>query len=223
MKKLFVTLIGFILILAMVVPTVAAELEIQGKKLVSLKPPFTMMAPSEFRLMHSFSLEHPKENSATRAYLFVKAPNQRVEEMLIVQIADRTNPQAEPITVPPLKPDAEKRMYARWKVKRGQGEIEYLIQSIIWNPDAPSLQPIVKKGVVIPFRRALQGQFLFTYEGEHAVLIKYSKEVQSFGVKVSEKEEDWKRDRLSGNGKKAYESFQKLFLGMVDSVTFKQP
>ena len=102
-------------------------------------------------------------------------------------------------------------------------EIEYLIQSIIWNPDAPSLQPIVKKGVVIPSRRVLQGQFLFAYEGEHAVLIKYSKEVQSFGVKVSEKEDDWKKDSLSGNEKRAYESFQKVFLGMVDSITFKQP
>ena len=223
MKKLLVILIGFILIPAMVVPTVAAELEIQGKKVISQKPPFTMMAPSEFRLMHSFSLEHPKENSATRAYLFVKAPNQRVEEMLIVQIADRTNPQAEPITVPPLKPDTEKRMYAKGRVKKGQGEIEYLIQSIIWNPDAPSLQPIVKKGVVIPSRRALQGQCLFTYEGEHAVLIKYSKEVQSFGVKASEKEDNWKRDSLSGNEKRAYESFQKVFLGMIDSITFKQP
>ena len=66
-------------------------------------------------------------------------------------------------------------------------------------------------------------KFLFAYEGEHAVLIKYSKEVQSFGVKVSEKEDDWKKDSLSGNEKRAYESFQKVFLGMVDSITFKQP
>ncbi len=223
MKKILATLIGFILISAVVVPAIGADLEIQGKKLVSQKPPFTMTAPSEFRLMHSFSSEHPKESSATRAYLFIKAPNKRVEEMLIVQIADRTNPEAEPITAPPLKPDSEKRMIAKGKAKKGQGEIDYLIQSIIWNPDAPSLQPIVKKGVVIPSLRALQGQFLFAYEGEHVVLIKYSKDVQSFGMKISEKEEDWKKESLSGNEKKAYESFQKVFLGMVDSITFKQP
>ncbi len=223
MKRLLVTLIGFILISAVVVPAIAADLEIQGKKVISQKPPFTMMVPSEFRLMHSFSLEHPKENSATRAYLFIKAPSQRVEEMLIIQIADRTNPEAEPITAPPLKPDSEKRMIAEGKAKKGQGEIDYLIQSIIWNPDAPSLQPIVKKGVVVPSVRALQGQCLFAYGGDHVVLIKYSKDVQSFGMKVSEKEEDWKKDSLSGNAKKVYESFQKAFLGMVDSITFKQP
>ena len=32
--------------------------------------------------------------------------------MLIVQIADKTNPQAGPMTVPPLKPYTEKRVYS---------------------------------------------------------------------------------------------------------------
>ena len=69
------------------------------------------------------------------------------------------------------------------KVKKGELEVDYLIQLMAWNPDAPSLQPIVKKGLVVPSRWALQGQFLFPYQGEHAVFIRYSKDVNSFGFK----------------------------------------
>ena len=66
--------------------------------------------------------------------------------MLIVQIADKTNPQAGPMEVPPLKPYAEKRMYLKGKVRRGEVEVEYLIQLMAWNPDAPPSSPSSEKG-----------------------------------------------------------------------------
>ncbi len=93
------------------------------------------------------------------------------------------------MTTPPLKPFTEKRMYLKDRIKRGELRGDYLIQLMAWNPDAPSLQPIVKKGIMIPSRWALQGQFLFLYQGEHAVFIRYAKNVNSFGLKISEKGE----------------------------------
>ncbi len=55
-----------------------------------------MSLPSEFRLIHSSSRANPTENSLTRAYFLVKAKEKEVEEMLIVEIADKTDPQAGP-------------------------------------------------------------------------------------------------------------------------------
>ena len=98
--------------------------------------------------------------------------------MLILQIADRTGPQVGPMTVPPLRPYAEKRMFLKDRVRKGELTIDYLIQLMAWNPDAPSLQPMVKKGIIIPSHRALQGQIQFIYQGEHAVSIRYSKDAQ---------------------------------------------
>ncbi|HMK51531.1 MAG TPA: hypothetical protein VK551_03410, partial [Thermodesulfobacteriota bacterium] len=147
----------------------------------------------------------------------------QIEEMLILQIADKTNPQAGPITAPPLKPYAEERMYSKGKFKTGSLESDYLVQLMTWNPDAPSLQPILKKGLVIPSHRALQGQFLIFYQGEHAVFFRYSKDVNSFGMKVSEKGEDWGKGIISGNEKKTYETFQKTFMEIMDSIQIKNP
>jgi hypothetical protein len=90
-----------------------------------------------------------------------------------------------------------------------------------WNPDAPSLQPIVKKGLIIPSRWALQGQFLFLYQGEHAVFFRYSKDINSFGIKVSEKGDDGGKGSISGNEKKVYETFQKSFMEMMGSIQIK--
>ena len=199
------------------------DLEIQGKNLISKKPPFTLMMPSEFRFIHSFSHENPKDNSLTRVYFFIREKDKQVEEMLIVQIADRTNPQAEPMTVPPLKPYTEKRMYSKGKIKKGEVEVNYLIQLMEWNPDAPSLQPIIQKGTTIPHHLALQGQFLFIYLGEHAVYMRYSKDVNASEVKVSEEGERWNKDSISGNEKKVYETFKKNFMEMIDSVRIKNP
>ena len=202
---------------------IAAEkdFEIQGKKLISQKPLFTLSLPSEFRLIHSSSRANPTENSLTRAYFLVKTKEKQVEEMLIVEIADKTNPQAGPITTPPLKPYTEKRMYLRDKIKKGELTADYLIQLMAWNPDAPSLQPIVKKGIVIPSHWALQGQFLFVYQGEHAVFIRYAKDVNSLGLKISEEGKDWERESISGNEKKVYETFQKTFTEMMNSIISK--
>jgi len=203
--------------------TVQKDLEVQGKKLVSQKPPFTLTLPSGFNLAHSFSHESPEESSVTRGYFLVKTKGKQIEEMIILQIADKTNPQAGPMSVTPLKPYIEKRSYLKEKMKKGELEVDYLIQLMAWNPDAPSLQPIVKKGFITPSSWALQGQFLFLYQGEHAVFFRYSKDVNSFGMKVSEKGDDWKKGLISGNEKRVYEAFQKTFMGMIDSIQIKNP
>ena len=223
MKKIIIALIGLILVTWALAGAAQKDLEIQGKKLSSQKPPFTLTLPTEFNLVHSFSQENPGESSLTRVYFLVKPQGKQVEEMLILQIADKTNPQAGPMTVTPLKPYTEKRLYSKGKVKKGELEVDYLIQLMAWNPDAPSLQPIVKKGLIIPSRWALQGQFLFLYQGEHAVFFRYSKDINSFGIKVSEKVDDWGKGSISGNEKKVYETFQKTHIEMIDSIQIKNP
>jgi uncharacterized protein YkuJ len=221
MKK--VTAISIIIVVLTVVQAAAKDVEVKGKQLISQKPSFTFTLPSEFRLIHSFSQENPEENSLTRGYFLIKEKNKQVEEMLILQIADRTNPQAEPIQAPSLKPYTEKRMYLKNRKKRGDLEIEQLIQLFAWNPEASSLQPIVKKGFTIPSCWAMQGQFLFNYVGEHVVLVRYSRDVNTFGLKVSETGEKWDRGSISGNEQKVYEVFRKGFLEMVDSIQIKNP
>jgi hypothetical protein len=223
MKKTIMIWIGLVLITWNLSIASPKDLEIQGRNLISKKPPFTLILPSEPRSIYSFSQEHPDENSLTRAYFFIKEKDKQVDEMLIVQIADRTNPQAEPMTVPPLKPYTEKTMYSKGKIKRGEVEINYLIQLMAWNPDAPSLQPIIQKGITIPHHLALQGQFLFTHLGQHAVYIRYSKDVNAFEAKVSKAEDKWNKDSISGNEKRVYEIFKKQFMEMIESVRIKNP
>ena len=201
----------------------AKDLEVVGKKLISSKPPFAMLLPSQFQMIYSSASENPQENSITRVYLYGKEKNKQAEEMFIVQIADKTNPQATPIVAPPLKAYAEKRMYRKDRVKVGELTIDNMVQSIIWNPEAPSLQPVLKIGIAVPSHLALQGQLLFIYLGEHAVLIKYSRDVHSFGWKVSEEKKDWENRLISGNEKKAYEVFQKAFFEMMNSIRVKNP
>jgi uncharacterized protein YkuJ len=222
-KKIVIPLIGLVIWIWATLSFAAKDLEIKGKQLISQKPPFTLTLPSEFRLIHSFSHENPGENSLTRGYFLIKEKNKQVEEMLILQIGDRTNPQAEPIRTPPLKPYTEKRSYLKEKKRRGDLEIERLIQLFAWNPEASSLQPIVKKGFTIPSRWAMQGQFLFNYVGEHVVLVRYSRDVNTFGLKVSETGENWDRGSISGNEQRVYEVFRKGFLEMVDSIQIKNP
>jgi len=217
-KRLFLLLL--ILVLTRWSPAGAApkDLDVQGKRLVSQKPPFTVTLPSEIVLVDSFSHESPERSSLTRVYFLVRAKEKQVEEMLILQIADRTNPQAGPINAGPLKPYAEKRLYSKGRMKKGESDLDYLIQSIAWNPKSPSLQPILKKGFIIPLHWALQGQFLFLFQADHAVFFRYSKDADSFGMKISEKGEDWGKGVISRNEKKAYETFQKSFMQMIDSL-----
>jgi hypothetical protein len=196
-------------------------LEIDGNKLISRKPPFTLTFPAELQLAHSSTVEYPNESSRTRSYFFIKEKEKQIEEMLIIQIADKTNPQAEAMTAPPLRPETTKRMYSNGKIEKGGLEVNYLIQLMAWNPTAPSLQPIVKKGIVIPPHRAIQGQFLFLYQGEHAVFFRHSKDIHSFGIKISEKWADWEKGMISGNEKKVYETFQNQFMQMMDSLQIK--
>jgi hypothetical protein len=223
MRKPFLALLVLMLMIWAVPGAAKTDLEVQGKKLVSQKPPFTLTLPSEFNLVHSFTHQNPRESSVTRVYFLVKTRGKQVEEMLILQIADKTNPQAGPMTAPPLKPYTEKGMYSKGEVKKGEMEVGYLIQLMAWNPDAPSLQPIVKKGFVIPSFLALQGQFLFLYQGEGAVSIRYSKDVNSFGMKVSDGGRRWERESISGNEKRVYEVFQKIFLKMIDTFHIITP
>jgi len=222
MKRFLPVLLAVILILCVIVGAAQKDLEVQGKKLISLKPGFTLTLPSEFNLIHSFLHENPGESSLTRVYFLVKTRGKQMEEMFILQIADKTNPQAEPMTAPPLKAYTEKRLYSKGKVKKGQIEVEYLTQLMAWNPDAPSLQPITKKGLVIPAQWALQGQILFVYHGENAVLCRYSRTIHSFGTKVSDKGEAWEKGTISGNEKKVNEIFQKAFMEMIESIQIKK-
>ncbi len=197
------------------------DLEVQGRKLISHRPPFTLMLPLEFQLMHSSSIEYPKENSLTRSYFLIRQKEKQVEEMFILQIADKTNPQAEPMNAPPLRPDSEKSMYLKDTIKKGDLVVDLMVQLMTWSPDAPSLLPIVEKGIVIPSHWAIQGQFLFVHQGEHAVFVRYSKDVRSFGLKVSEKGKDWERDSISGNERKVCETFQKTCIEMINSIRIK--
>jgi len=215
--------VNFILILGMISNAAAKDLEVKGRQLVSQKPPFTMTLPWEYRLIHSFSHDNPTESSLTRVYFYIREKEKKAEEMFIIQISDKTNPQALPMTAQPLKPYTEKRMYSKAKIKKGELEIEYLTQLMAWNPEAKSLQPIVKKGISIPHHWALQGQFQFIYLGEHGVFVRYSKDVNSFGMKVSGEGKAWEKDLLSGNEKKVYEVFQKGFMEMVNSIAIKAP
>jgi hypothetical protein len=221
MRKIFFALLYLILFGWATEVVAVKDLEMEGKKLVSQKPPFTMVLPSEYRPIHSFSHDNPGESSLTRAYFFIKDREKKVEEMFIVQISDKTNPQALPMTAPLLKPYTEKKMYLKGKIKKGDLEIEHLSQLMAWNPDARSLQPIVKKGITIPSHWALQGQFQFVYLGEHGVFVRYSRDVNSFGLNVSGEGKDWDRDAISKNEKKVYDIFQKSFMEMVNSITIK--
>jgi hypothetical protein len=221
MKKNIILLVSIVVLIWTNFSWAVKDLEIQGKQLISQNPPFSFTLPSELTMMHSFSQENPEMSSLTRVYFLIREGNKQVEEMLILQIANKTNPQAGPMTAPPLKPYTEKRMYSNGKVKKGELEIDYLLQLMAWNPDAPSLQPIVKKGIVIPFHWALQGQFLFRYQGEHAVFFRYSRDVNAFGIKVSEKGDAWEKGLISGNEKKVYEIFRNTFMEMINSIQIK--
>jgi hypothetical protein len=201
----------------------AKDVEIQGKRLVSNQPSFSFTLPSELQWVYGSTTEHPSESSLTRAVFFIREKMKQVEEMLIIQFAQRTNPQAGPMMVPPLKPYDEKRVYAKGKMKKGDVEVEYLTQSMAWNPDAPSLQPLVKKGVMIPSHWALQYQFLFQPQLEQAILVRYSKDVGSFGLKVSNEEKNWDKAAITGNEKKVFEAFQKMASEMVDSLRYHSP
>ena len=223
MRKSLKIWVALLLILGMTSVATAKDLEIKGKQLISHKPPFTLLMPSEYRLIHSFSHDNPTENSLTRVYFYIREKEKKAEEMFIIQISDKTNPQALPMTAQPLKPYTEKRMYSKAKIKKGELEIEYLTQLMAWNPEAKSLQPIVKKGISIPHHWALQGQFQFIYLGEHGVFVRYSKDINSFGMKVSGEGKAWEKDLLSGNEKKVYEVFQKGFMEMANSIAIKAP
>jgi hypothetical protein len=69
----------------------------------------------------------------------------------------------------------------------------------------------------------MQGQLLFIYQGEHAVSIRYSRDVNAFGFGVSEVGNKWDRDSISGSEKKVYDIFQKSFMEMIDSIRIKSP
>jgi len=222
MKKFVIVWILWILSWVALSSALAAEkeVEVRGKGLIAHSPPFTMTLPGELRWVHSSSTDYPGESSRTRVHFFVREKIKQVEELLIIQIAERTNPQAEPISVPPLKSLSEDAAYLTGRLKKGDREVEYLVQLMGWDPKAPSLHPIMKAGFIIPPHLALQGQGLFVYSLDRAVQVRFSKDAQSFGIKVSEKAERWKKGSLAGNERKASEAFQKIFLEMMQSITF---
>ncbi len=223
MKKIITALFFLILATRTIAGAAERDLEIKGKILVSRRPPFTLALPSELNPVHNFFHENPAENSVTRVYFLAKTKEKQAEEMLILQMADRTGPPVGPMTVPPLKPYTEKRMFLKDRVRRAGVTIDYFIQLMAWNPDAPSLQPLVKKGIIIPGHWALQGQFQFIYQGEHAVSLRYSRDVGSFEMKVSDAGEAWERGSISGDEKRVYETFRRAFLKMIDTLRIVTP
>jgi hypothetical protein len=198
-------------------------LDIKGNRLNSYKPAFQLVLPSELRLVHSLSTDYPRESSRTRAYLLIKEQKEQVEDLLILQIAEKTNPQAEPMTIPPLKPSSEELMYSKGQVKNEERRVDYLSQLMTWNPEAVTLKPLIEKGFVVPSHLALQGQILFLYDTDHAVLLWYSRDVQTFGMKVSDRDDYWKKGSVSGNEKKVVDAFQESLLTMIESIQFKSP
>jgi hypothetical protein len=218
MKKTIVALFCIVLAARAIADAAQMDLEIQRKKLVSQKPPFTFTLPSELDLVYSFSHENPGENSLTHVYFLAKTKGKQIEEMLILQIADRTGPPVGPMTMSPLRPYTEKRMFLKDRVRKGELAIDYLIQLMAWNPEAPSLQPLLRRGIIIRSHWALQGQFQFLYQAEYAVSIRYSRDVNSFGMKVSDTGDGWGRGSISGNEKKVYEVFRRTFLEMIDTI-----
>ena len=59
MRKIIVALFCLILATGALANAAQKDLEIQGKKLVSQKPLFTLTLPSELNLVYSFSHENP--------------------------------------------------------------------------------------------------------------------------------------------------------------------
>ena len=145
MKRISIILLAAIFIFYS--QTFGAEklLDIKGNRLISYKPALQLVLHSEFCLVHSLSTDHPRESSRTRGYLLVKEQKKQVEDLFILQIAEKTNPQAEPTTVPPLKPSSEERMYFKGQLKKEQRQIDYLSQLMIWNPEAATLKPLIEK------------------------------------------------------------------------------
>jgi hypothetical protein len=81
----------------------------------------------------------------------------------------------------------------------------------------------MEKGFVIPAHWALQGQLLFLYHGENAIFCRYSRTINSSGAKVSDQGNAWEKGLISGNEKRVYETFQKAFMEMIDSIQIKNP
>ena len=223
MKRILIIWLGTTLILCSQAFGADKLLDIKGTRLISHTPPLQLVLPSELRLVHFLSTDHPRESSRTRAYLLIREQKKQVEDLLILQIAEKTNPQTEPMTVPPLKASSEERMYVKGQLKKEQRQIDYLSQIMMWNPEAATLKPLIEKGFVVPSHLALQGQVLFLYDTDHAVLLWYSRDVQTFGMKVSERDDHWKKGSVSGNEKKAVDAFQKSLLAMIESIQFRSP
>jgi len=199
----------------------ASIVEVKKDHLISSKPSFSLFLPAGFKLMNSF--EAPGESSATRTYIYIKEKDKQVEEMLILQIATRTNSQAGPMTAPPLTPYTEERVYAMDKTTKGKLELAYLIQSMVWNAKASFFEPIIQQGLIIPTHLTVQGQIQFLYQTEYAVSIRYSRDVNSFSLRVSGDTKKWNKDAISGNEEQALKIFKETFMKMMDSVKTGSP
>ena len=199
----------------------ASMVEVKKDQLVSSNPSFSLILPAEFKLMNSF--ENPGESSVTRAYIYIKEKGKQVEEMLILQIAAQTNPAAGPMTAPPLTPYTEEKTYEMDKIKKGELELDYLIQSMVWNAKASFLEPIIQQGLMIPTHMALQGQIQFLSKKKYAISIRYSRDVNSFSLKVSGDAKKWNKDSASGNEEQALKMFKGTFMKMMDSVKTGSP
>jgi hypothetical protein len=127
------------------------------------------------------------------------------------------------MTAPPLTPYTEERTYEMDKIKKGELELDYLIQSMVWNAKASFLEPIIQQGLMIPTHMALQGQIQFLSKKKYAISIRYSRDVNSFSLKVSGDAKKWNKDSASGNEEQALKMFKGTFMKMMDSVKTGSP
>ena len=223
MRKSLIVLFGLFWVLFSHARAAERELEVHEVKLTLRQPALQLTLPSPFLLVHSLSQDRPRQSSRTRVFLLVNEKKKKVEELLLLQVAERTNPQAEPITAPALSPSSEETLYFRTRMKKEGRDLDLLIQLMALNPEAKLLEPVRQKGFSVPSHLALQGQSLFVYDLDHAVFLWYSKDIHTLGFRVSDQEDRWKRAKLSGNEKKAVDTFQKCFMSMVDSITLSKP
>jgi hypothetical protein len=223
MKRIVLVLAGLLFFAGSICTSAEREVDLRDKRLFSKTPPFSLLLPTPFRLVQSLTSEHPEQSSRTRAYFLITEKARKVEGLILLQIAQRTDPRADPMTAPPLRPSSEERTYSKGNVKQDGREIAFLVQLMKWNPSAPALKPIVQQGFLIPSHLALQGQFQLVYDQDHAVLVWYSRDVQSFGWKVSDRVNAWEKGILSGSEKRAVQAFEKSFLAIIKSMTFTLP
>ena len=100
-------------------------------------------------------------------------------------------------------------MYSKGQVKKEERQIDYLSQLMTWNPEAATLKPLIEKGFVVPAHLHFRDKSCFFTIRTMPCFLWYSRDVQTFGMKVSDRDDYWKKGSISGNEKKGCGCFRK--------------